>query len=117
MEDGVGPDYSEFQDGTSRPLQTIANKTMKHLFLCSILVLAVCTTATPTAAQKRDGPHDFDFEIGNWKTHLKRLLHPLTGSTTWVEYDGTTVVRKVWNGRANLVELEVNGSAGHLEGL
>ena len=50
----------------------------------------------------RDGQHDFDFEIGTWKTHLRRLLHPLTGSTTWVEYEGTTVVRKVWNGRANL---------------
>src|SRR5204862_8227034 len=75
------------------------------------------TTAAPTAAQKRDGQHDFDFEIGTWKTHLRRLLHPLTGSTTWVEYEGTTVVRKVWNGRANLVELEVDGPAGHLEGL
>lgn len=70
----------------------------------------------PTSTQ-RDGQHDFDFEIGTWKTHLKRLLHPLTGSTTWVEYDGTTVVRKIWNGRANLVELVANGPAGHFEGL
>src|SRR5213593_3774704 len=66
---------------------------------------------------ERDGQHDFDFEIGTWKTHLRRLTHPLTGSTTWVEYEGTTVVRKVWNGRANLVELEVDGPAGHIEGL
>lgn len=49
------------------------------------------------------------------KTHVSRLVHPLTGSTTWVTYEGTTVVRKVWNGRANLVELEVDGSVGHLE--
>src|SRR5205823_14397587 len=90
---------------------------MKHLFLFSSLVLAVCTTATPTASQKRDGQHDFDFEIGAWKTQLRRLLRPLTGSTTWVEYEGTTVVRKVWNGRANLVELEVSGPAGHFDGL
>jgi len=48
---------------------------------------------------------------------LSRLLHPLTGSTTWVEFEGTTVVRKVWNGRANLVELEANSPAGHIEGL
>ena len=67
--------------------------------------------------KERDGQHDFDFEIGTWKTHLRRLLHPLTGSTTWVEYEGTTVVRKVWNGRANLVELNVVGPAGHIEGL
>jgi len=67
--------------------------------------------------KERDGQHDFDFEIGNWKTHLRRLLHPLTGSTTWVEYEGTTVVRKVWNGRANLVELVADGPAGHFQGL
>jgi hypothetical protein len=48
-------------------------------------------------ATLRDGQHDFDFEIGSWKTHLKRLLRPLTGSTEWVEYNGTTVVRKIWN--------------------
>jgi hypothetical protein len=67
--------------------------------------------------KERDGQHDFDFEIGTWKTHLRRLLRPLTGSTTWVEYDGTTVVRKVWEGRANLVELVADGPAGHFEGL
>ncbi len=69
------------------------------------------------AAIERDGQHDFDFEIGNWKTHLKRLVNPLTGSQTWVEYEGTTVVRKVWDGRANLVELVADGPAGHFEGL
>src|SRR5215831_7422285 len=66
---------------------------------------------------EQDGQHDFDFEIGAWKTHLKRLVHPLTGSATWAEYDGTTVVRKVWDGRANLVELEVSGPAGRIEAL
>ena len=63
------------------------------------------------------GSHDFEFEIGSWKTHLKRLQHPLSGSNTWVEYNGTTVVTKVWNGKANLVELEVDGPAGHIEAL
>jgi hypothetical protein len=65
----------------------------------------------------RDGQRDFDFEIGTWKTSLKRLLNPLTGSTKWVEYEGTTVVRKVWDGNANLVELDVSGSAGNIKAL
>jgi hypothetical protein len=73
--------------------------------------------AEPQTIERRDGHHDFDFEIGSWKTRVSRLLHPLTGSTTWVEYDGTTVVRKVWNGRANLVELVADSSAGHFEAL
>jgi hypothetical protein len=61
--------------------------------------------------------HDFDFEFGAWTVHLSRLLEPLTGSSKWVEYKGTSVVRKVWNGRANLGELEVEGPAGRIEGL
>src|SRR5262249_17951423 len=63
------------------------------------------------------GQRDFDFEIGTWKTHLKRLLNPLTGSTTWVEYEGESMVRKVWGGGANLLELKADGPAGHFEGL
>jgi len=48
--------------------------------------------------------------------HLWRLKQPLSGSNEWVEYDGTTVVRKIWDGRANLVELEVDGPT-HIEAL
>jgi hypothetical protein len=90
-----------------------------------VTALPACASSRPLAATAppappasgRDGQHDFDFEIGSWSTHLRRLQHPLTGSTTWVEYEGTTVVRPVWDGRANLVELEVDGPAGHIEGL
>jgi hypothetical protein len=54
---------------------------------------------TQESTKERDGQHDFDWDIGTWKAHMRRLLHPLTGSATWVEYDGTDVVRKVWDGR------------------
>jgi hypothetical protein len=102
---------------------------LKHLQTSILFLLLLClpglTQNPPEAANsgaqlataERDGQHDFDFEFGTWKTHLSRLLHPLTSSKTWVDYDGTTVVRKVWDGRANLVELEVDGPAGHIEGL
>jgi len=88
---------------------------MKQIVLVFFLLLQPFQTFSQT--NQRDGQHDFDFEIGTWKTHLRRLVRPLTGSTTWVEYDGTTVVRKVWNGRANLVELKASGPAGSFEGL
>jgi hypothetical protein len=68
-----------------------------------------------TAASSDDGQHAFDFDLGTWKTHSTRLLHPLTGSTTWVEMDGFTVVKKIWDGRANLAEYKADGPAGHLE--
>jgi hypothetical protein len=69
------------------------------------------------AKSQVDHQHDFVWEIGDWKVHLRRLQHPLTGSKSWVELDGRAHVRKIWNGRANLLELELNGTAGHIEGL
>jgi len=71
-------------------------------------------------AVARDGQHDFDFEFGTWKTHLKlssRLRHPFTGLETRTGYEGTTVVHKIWNGKANMVELSVDGPGGHVDGL
>lgn len=85
--------------------------------LCLPALAQPAQVAKAAAPMPRDGQHDFDFEIGTWKTHLKRLLHPLSGSNEWVEYEGITTVRKVWNGRANLVELTADGPAGHFEGL
>ena len=85
-----------------------------------IFALIAALTATPVVAQTpspRDGSHDFDWEIGTWKTHLRTLQHPLSGSNDWVEYDGTSVVRPIWGGKANMVELSVDGPAGHVEGL
>ena len=69
-------------------------------------------TGSPQAQDERDG---FDFEIGTWKTHISRRLRPLTGSTAWAQYDGTSVVHKLWDGGASLVELKADGSVGHLE--
>jgi hypothetical protein len=63
----------------------------------------------------RDAQRDFDWDIGAWKMHMKRLAHRLAGSTTWVECDGTDTVRKIWDGRANLGEVEADCPAGHIE--
>ena len=75
-------------------------------------------TSVQQTSTERDGQHDFDFELGRWKIHLKKLVHPLTGSTTWVEFDGTSVTRKVWNGRSQLEEFETDSLDGsHIEGM
>jgi hypothetical protein len=93
---------------------------------CLLQTLPTIMQAAPISAKSRqqppqepqhDGQHDFDFNIGTWHTHIKRLEHPLTGSTSWVEMQGTVVVRKVWDGRAQLEEIEADGASGHFEGL
>jgi hypothetical protein len=63
------------------------------------------------------GQHDFDPLIGSWKYDLERLTNPLTGATTWIEFNGTGVCYKLWNGRAQLDTLEVEGPTSHIEGL
>ncbi len=89
---------------------------------CSAPVLAQTESgavkAGPSATSaERDGQHDFDPLAGSWKYHLKRRLHPLTGSTTWVEFEGTGVCYKIWDGRAELDTIKVDGPTGHVEGL
>jgi hypothetical protein len=83
----------------------------------ALTLAALAFPAALTAQPLPDGQHDFDFEFGRWHVHLERLLKPLTHSTTWVKLDGTSVVKPVWNGVANLGELEVDGPNGHIEGL
>ena len=78
---------------------------------------AVAGKPTAIDAAQTEGQHDFDYEIGAWKIHLRKLVHPLTGSTTWIDFDGTSVTRKVWQGRANIEEFETDGASGHVEGL
>jgi len=81
------------------------------------LATAAGESAAPPKAVVRDGQHDFDFNIGVWKTHIKRVLDPLSGSTQSIELNGTVTVRKVWDGRAQLEEIETEGPNGHWEGL
>lgn len=78
-------------------------------------LLPLVSQAQPAAPH--DGQHDFDFEAGTWKIHLKRLLHPLTGSNIWTEFDGTTYTQKIWNGRGQVEQFETNSPTGHIEGM
>jgi len=73
--------------------------------------------AEAAAGPARDGRRDFDFDTGTWKTHISRRQNPLTGSSTWTEYDGTSVVSTILNGTGSVVELAVDGPAGHLDGI
>ncbi|HEY1251883.1 MAG TPA: hypothetical protein VGH97_11895 [Thermoanaerobaculia bacterium] len=91
------------------------------LFLAPAAVPGQATTAPPpqAAGWARDGQHDFDFLYGSWKVRLKRLVKPLTGSTTWVEFGGSAHCQPVWGGKANLDTLEADdpNSKTHIQGL
>lgn len=69
----------------------------------------------PAAATARDGSHDFDFVIGEWKVHIRRLPDRLVGSTQWVEYDGFANHKKLLDTSANFEEFDVSGPAGRIK--
>jgi hypothetical protein len=84
------------------------------------LVLPASAADAATQPQKvtgRDGQHDFDFNIGVWHTHIKRIVDPFASSSESVELNGTVTVRKVWDGKAQLEEIEADGPKGHWQAL
>lgn len=87
---------------------------MRAATVCLLTVVWLGCAAL--GAAPHDGAHDFDWEIGTWKTHLK-VLRQTPAGPAWVAYEGTSVVRSIWNGHANMVELEADGPAGHIEAL
>ncbi len=71
----------------------------------------------PESPSANNRNRDFDFNYGHWKVRVSRLDGQLVDSTKWLDYDGVSEVTPVWNGRGNLIELEADGPAGHLEGV
>ena len=65
--------------------------------------------AAPAARQsaQHDGSHDFDFLIGDWKAHVRRLPDRLVGSSKWIEYDGISKHKKLLDSNANFEEFYV----------
>jgi hypothetical protein len=63
---------------------------------------------------ERDGAHDFDFLIGNWKAHVRRLPDRLNGSNTWIEYNGISNHKKLLDSNANFEEFDVDNPEKHL---
>src|ERR1043165_5156019 len=90
---------------------------IRRLALLCSYALVGGRAAAQTPPKAHDPLHDFDFELGTWHTHLRRLVSPLSGSTTWIEMDGTSVVRPILKGRGNLVELVADGAGRHIEAI
>lgn len=87
------------------------------LFLPLLLLIAILpassnaqTTSNPANLPQRDGSHDFDFLIGDWKAHVRRLPDRLNNSNTWIEYDGFSNHKKLLDSNANFEEFDVSTS-------
>jgi hypothetical protein len=107
-------------------MAAVAGPARNWFSLAAAVGLGATSIAMPAAAQQpqparsapRDGQHDFDWEIGTWSTHVRVLRNPLSGAAPdWAEFQGTSVVRPILDGRANSVELSVKGEKGQIEGV
>jgi hypothetical protein len=112
----VTPDTHQFEQAFS----TDGGKTWETNFVANLTraddATAAQHVAPPTDAGAVAASHDFDFALGTWKEKTTRMLHPLTGSSEWIEMNGQSVTRTFWNGRANYTQLESDGGpSGHLE--
>ena len=96
---------------------TIGRRQSGGLLAWAALALALPFGTAAVAAEpiaQHDGAHDFDFLIGDWKAHVRRLPDRLVGSNEWVEYDGISNHKKLFGSNANLEEFEVDNPTKHL---
>jgi len=90
----------------------------RKLAIFAVLILAAAfalqlhaqTSDNPANLPQRDGSHDFDFLIADWKAHVRRLPDRLNNSNVWVEYDGISNHHKVLDSNANFEQFEVTST-------
>jgi len=58
--------------------------------------------------KRPDGSRDFDFLVGRWRVHNKRLLHRLKQSSAWEEFEATVSFRLILGGLGNVDEFETD---------
>jgi hypothetical protein len=80
------------------------------LFVPLTAPLSAQTIDNPANLPQRDGSHDFDFLIGDWKVHVRRLPDRLNNSNAWDVYDGISNHHKLLDSNANFEQFEVNGT-------
>jgi hypothetical protein len=87
-------------------------KTPARLILAMALVVPLRAQTTSDSANlpQRDGSHDFDFLIGDWKAHVRRLPDRLNNSNVWVEYDGISNHKKILDSNSNFEEFDVTST-------
>ncbi len=89
--------------------------TWHPLWIASYAKIPSAKRSHAPGAESSGGADDFDFQIGTWRVDFERLPQRLAGSHDWRTYIGSLVVQRLWNGRANVGELDVRHGAGRIE--
>ena len=62
--------------------------------------------------QINDGRRDFDFFMGEWKVHNRRLRERLKGCTDWEEFEATCKAFPILGGLGNFDEITLRRESG-----
>jgi hypothetical protein len=65
-----------------------------------------------SAVQTEPGTRDFDFWMGRWIAHNRRLRKRLAGSDEWDEFEGTVIARRILDGMGNEDEFRTDFDGG-----
>ncbi|GGA41012.1 hypothetical protein [Dyella nitratireducens] len=100
---------------------------LRYAVSATLVVVATIATGLPARASQDEpkpqqtpnlsGVHDFDFFIGSWRTHSRRLKYRLVGSHDWEEFDGTIRSFSLMGGLANVDDTEFDTPEGIYRGV
>ena len=65
-------------------------------------------TETSHAEREVSGFHDFDFLVGHWRVHHRKLKERLANSQEWIEFEGTLFSQPLMVGYSNVDDLVLN---------
>lgn len=60
------------------------------------------TELAAETAEQRSAVHDFDFYMGKWRVHHRRLKERLVGTDEWQEFEGTSEAWPILDGAGNI---------------
>lgn len=75
------------------------------------------STTASTTATTPPVPHDFEFQVGSWEVHHRRLRRPLTDADpddagSWYDIVGPATARLLLHGQVSVDEIELAGETG-----
>jgi len=89
-----------------------------NAFVIGALFASLGTSSTLLASQDSPTPgqetanlaglHDFDFLVGSWRVHHRRLKQRLADNHEWVPFEGTCVMQKLMDGYSNVDDNVLN---------
>ncbi len=92
-------------------ISRLMQRVLPALFFAASFATALHLPAQQTSPiavdHAHDGAHDFDFLIGDWKAHVRRLPDRLNGSNKWDAYDGISNHHKILDTNSNFEQFEV----------